>query len=162
VAPARLSLVLDVEEPTADRPPARAVRRSGPGPRAVDRESPLGRASDPWRASEAGDLGESVDRSEVHAAVSTSTIPDVADLPKKPLPVTRPAVSQHLRVLKDAGLVFDRAEGTRRVYTVNAGGLERLRADLDRFWTQALTAFKSEAERSPKSERDKRKERKEP
>ena len=78
------------------------------------------------------------------------------------LPVTRPAVSQHLRVLKDAGLVFDHAEGTRRVYTVNAGGLERLRADLDRFWTQALTAFKSVAERSPKSERDKRKERKKP
>jgi DNA-binding transcriptional ArsR family regulator len=78
------------------------------------------------------------------------------------LPVTRPAVSQHLRVLKDAGLVFDRAEGTRRVYTVNAGGLERLRGDLDRFWTQALTAFKTVAERSTKCERDKQNERKKP
>jgi DNA-binding transcriptional ArsR family regulator len=64
------------------------------------------------------------------------------------LPVTRPAVSQHLRVLKAAGLVFDRAEGTRRVYAVNADGLERLRGDLDRFWTQALTAFQSVAEQS--------------
>lgn len=78
------------------------------------------------------------------------------------LPVTRPAVSQHLRVLKAAGLVFDRAEGTRRVYAVNAGGLERLRGDLDRFWTQALTAFKTAAERSPNTERDKQKERKRP
>src|SRR5215207_8647935 len=74
------------------------------------------------------------------------------------LPVTRPAVSQHLRVLKAAGLVFDRAEGTRRVYAVNAEGVERLRGDLDRFWTQALTAFQSVAERSTKSERDKQKE----
>ena len=59
-----------------------------------------------------------------------------------------PAVSQHLRVLKAAGLVFDRAEGTRRVYAVNADGLERLRGDLDRFWTQALTAFQSVAEQA--------------
>jgi DNA-binding transcriptional ArsR family regulator len=78
------------------------------------------------------------------------------------LPVTRPAVSQHLRVLKAAGLVFDRAEGTRRVYAVHADGLERLRGDLDRFWTQALTAFQSVAERSTKSERDKQKEMKKP
>jgi DNA-binding transcriptional ArsR family regulator len=77
-------------------------------------------------------------------------------------PVTRPAVSQHLRVLKDAGLVFDRAEGTRRVYAVNARGLERLRGDLDRFWTQALTAFKTVAEGSTKRERDKQDERKTP
>jgi DNA-binding transcriptional ArsR family regulator len=76
------------------------------------------------------------------------------------LPVTRPAVSQHLRVLKNAGLVFDRAEGTRRVYAVNPGGLERLRGDLDRLWTQALTAFKTVAERSTKSERENRKRRK--
>jgi DNA-binding transcriptional ArsR family regulator len=78
------------------------------------------------------------------------------------LPVTRPAVSQHLRVLKDAGLVFDRAEGTRRVYAVSAEGLERLRGDLDRFWTQALAAFKTVAERSAKGERDRQKKRKKP
>jgi DNA-binding transcriptional ArsR family regulator len=63
------------------------------------------------------------------------------------LPVSRPAVSQHLRVLKDAGLVTDRPEGTRRVYVVNPDGLAALRADLDRFWTHALGAFKAVAER---------------
>jgi DNA-binding transcriptional ArsR family regulator len=62
------------------------------------------------------------------------------------LPVTRPAVSQHLKVLKDAGLVVDRADGTRRVYEINPDGLGALRAYLDHFWTQALTAFKHAAE----------------
>jgi DNA-binding transcriptional ArsR family regulator len=76
------------------------------------------------------------------------------------LPVSRPAVSQHLRVLKDAGLVADRAEGTRRVYAVNPEGLTVLRADLDRFWTHALAVFKTVAERSSRSERQKRKEKK--
>jgi DNA-binding transcriptional ArsR family regulator len=74
------------------------------------------------------------------------------------LPVSRPAVSQHLRMLKHAGLVSVRAEGTRRVYAVNPAGLEALRADLDRFWSHALVAFKSVAERSSRSERKKRKE----
>ena len=62
------------------------------------------------------------------------------------LPVSRPAVSQHLRVLKNAGLVSDRAAGTRRVYAANPAGLAALRADLDRFWTQALAAFKATVE----------------
>jgi DNA-binding transcriptional ArsR family regulator len=62
------------------------------------------------------------------------------------LPVSRPAVSQHLKVLKDAGLVVDRAQGTRRVYSVDPGGLAALRAYLDRFWDQALTNFKELAE----------------
>ena len=78
------------------------------------------------------------------------------------LPVTRPAVSQHLRVLKDAGLVFDRAEGTRRVYAVNSAGLVALRGDLDRFWTQALAAFKTAAERPIKRQRQKPKEKRKP
>lgn len=78
------------------------------------------------------------------------------------LPVSRPAVSQHLRVLKDAGLVSDRAEGTRRVYAVNPAGLETLRTDLDRFWTHALAAFKSVAERPRKRERQQQKERRKP
>jgi DNA-binding transcriptional ArsR family regulator len=78
------------------------------------------------------------------------------------LPVSRPAVSQHLRVLKNAGLVADRAEGTRRVYAVNPEGLTVLRADLDRFWTHALAAFKTVAERSRSNEREKRKEKKKP
>ena len=63
------------------------------------------------------------------------------------LPVSRPAVSQHLKVLKDAGLVFDRPVGTRRLYQLNPDGVGALRAYVDQFWTQALAAFKEAAER---------------
>jgi DNA-binding transcriptional ArsR family regulator len=63
------------------------------------------------------------------------------------LPVSRPAVSQHLAVLKAAGLVVDRADGTRRVYQIDPAGLGPLRAWLDRFWDHALEAFRVEAER---------------
>jgi DNA-binding transcriptional ArsR family regulator len=62
------------------------------------------------------------------------------------LPVTRPAVSQHLRVLKDAGLVVDRAEGARRIYEVNPAGVEAIRAWLDGFWDEALGRFRAAAE----------------
>jgi DNA-binding transcriptional ArsR family regulator len=62
------------------------------------------------------------------------------------LPVSRPAVSQHLRVLKDAGLVLDRPDGTRRIYQLDPAGLESLRAQLDRFWTRALANYKAVAE----------------
>ena len=62
------------------------------------------------------------------------------------LPISRPAVSQHLKVLKEAGLVSDRALGTRRVYRVDPGGVGALRDYLDRFWDQALTAFKGAVE----------------
>ena len=62
------------------------------------------------------------------------------------LPVSRPAVSQHLKVLKEAGLVSDRAEGTRRLYRVDPGGVGAMRDYLDRFWDQALTAFKGAVE----------------
>jgi DNA-binding transcriptional ArsR family regulator len=61
--------------------------------------------------------------------------------------VSRPAVSQHLKVLKEARLVKDRAEGTRRIYAADPRGLAALRADLDRFWTHALAAFKAAAEK---------------
>lgn len=64
------------------------------------------------------------------------------------LPVSRPAVSQHLAVLKAAGLVIDHAEGARRVYRVDSAGLAVLRSWLDRFWDGALGAFKAEAERT--------------
>lgn len=64
------------------------------------------------------------------------------------LPVTRPAVSQHLKVLKEAGLVADRSEGTRRIYYIDPKGLGAMRAWLDRFWESALAAFAEEAERS--------------
>jgi DNA-binding transcriptional ArsR family regulator len=62
------------------------------------------------------------------------------------LPVSRPAVSQHLRVLKDAGLVTDRQAGTRRIYQLDPDGVGALRAYLDGFWNQALAAFKEVAE----------------
>jgi DNA-binding transcriptional ArsR family regulator len=62
------------------------------------------------------------------------------------LPVSRPAVSQHLRVLKEAGLVVDQPVGTRRIYRVDQDGLARLRADLERFWGKALAAYKAVAE----------------
>ncbi len=64
------------------------------------------------------------------------------------LPVSRPAVSQHLRVLKDAGLVTERPDGTRRLYRLDPDGLAELRGYFDRFWTAALADFKAAAEAS--------------
>jgi DNA-binding transcriptional ArsR family regulator len=62
------------------------------------------------------------------------------------MPVSRPAVSQHLKALKDAGLVADRQEGTRRVYFIDPHGLGALRRWLDQFWDEALAAFQAEVE----------------
>ena len=62
------------------------------------------------------------------------------------LPVSRPAVSQHLRTLKEGGLVVSRAEGTRRVYQLNPDGVRALRAYLDRVWDEALAAFQKVAD----------------
>jgi len=69
----------------------------------------------------------------------------VAELARE-LPVSRPAVSQHLKVLKQAHLVSDTPVGTRRVYRVDPDGLSALRADLERFWTQALATYKEVVE----------------
>jgi DNA-binding transcriptional ArsR family regulator len=69
------------------------------------------------------------------------------------LPVTRPAVSQHLKVLKEAGLVDDRSEGTRRIYHIDPKGLGTMRAWLDQFWDLALSAFADEVERASKEEK---------
>jgi DNA-binding transcriptional ArsR family regulator len=66
------------------------------------------------------------------------------------LPVSRPAVSQHLKVLKEAGLVQDRQDGTRRVYSIDPDGLGPLRAWIDGFWDRALGAFQAEIERENK------------
>ncbi|HEY0106088.1 MAG TPA: metalloregulator ArsR/SmtB family transcription factor [Rhizomicrobium sp.] len=63
------------------------------------------------------------------------------------LPVSRPAVSQHLKVLKEAGLVREEQDGTRRIYRIDPRGLARLRSWLDQFWDTALDAFKAEVER---------------
>lgn len=65
------------------------------------------------------------------------------------LPVSRPAVSQHLKVLKEAGLVVERRAGTRRIYAVEPRAIEALRAELDRFWSNALTAYKQVVEQQP-------------
>jgi len=63
------------------------------------------------------------------------------------MPISRPAVSQHLKVLKDAGLVVDEARGNRRIYRIDPSGLGPLRAWLDQFWEEALDKFKAEAEK---------------
>jgi DNA-binding transcriptional ArsR family regulator len=69
------------------------------------------------------------------------------------LPVSRPAVSQHLRVLRDAGLVTDRPDGTRRVYSVNPAALEELRSYVEGFWRKTLANFKKATEERGKESR---------
>lgn len=64
------------------------------------------------------------------------------------LPVSRPAVSQHLRVLKDVGLVIDQPSGSRRIYRADPDGLAALRADLERYWGRALAAYKALVEQA--------------
>jgi DNA-binding transcriptional ArsR family regulator len=65
------------------------------------------------------------------------------------LPVSRPAVSQHLKVLKDAGLVADTKAGTRRLYQLDPEGVARLRAHFDQMWTKAMNSFQTAAEEPP-------------
>jgi len=77
-----------------------------------------------------------------HLAERPSAVGELA----RQLPVSRPAVSQHLKVLKDARLVSDRPAGNRRIYQLDRDGLGALRADLDRFWTKALVAYKATVE----------------
>jgi DNA-binding transcriptional ArsR family regulator len=69
------------------------------------------------------------------------------------MPVSRPAVSQHLKVLKDAGLVMDSKAGTRRLYQLNPEGVERLRTHFDQMWTSAMRAFQTAAEKPPTGEK---------
>ena len=90
---------------------------------------------DPWIA-----LGDPTRRA-VFARVAQRPRP-VGEIARD-LPVSRPAVSQHLRVLKDAGLVSDRSDGTRRIYMVRQDGLAALRAQLDQFWNDALVNFRA-------------------
>jgi DNA-binding transcriptional ArsR family regulator len=70
------------------------------------------------------------------------------------LPVSRPAVSQHLRVLKEAGLVRDRQDGARRLYSVDAAGLSALREYLETYWDTALTAFRDATDAASREESD--------
>ena len=69
------------------------------------------------------------------------------------LPVSRPAVSQHLKVLKEAGLVIDWPQGNRRIYRLDPAGLEALRAQLDSFWTKSLSTYKDVVEQPDKEKR---------
>lgn len=82
-------------------------------------------------------------------AVRPRAVGELAD----ELPVSRPAVSQHLRVLKEAGLVTGRPAGNRRIYQLDPTGVGALRAYLDEFWNQALASFKQAAERKMEEER---------
>jgi DNA-binding transcriptional ArsR family regulator len=91
--------------------------------------------ADPWTA-----LGDPTRRA-VFARIAQRPRP-VGEIASE-LPVSRPAVSQHLRILKEAGLVHDRRDGTRRIYAVRREGLEVMRAELDQFWNDTLTNFKA-------------------
>jgi DNA-binding transcriptional ArsR family regulator len=70
------------------------------------------------------------------------------------LPVSRPAVSQHLKILKGAGLVLDERAGARRIYRVNQDGLNHMRAELDTFWNDTLTAYKHLVEDTAQTDGD--------
>ncbi len=100
--------------------------------------------TDPWSA-----LGDPT-RKAIFELLADRPRP-VGELAKE-LPISRPAVSQHLRVLKDAGLVLDLPAGTRRIYRVDPDGLASLRAELDRFWGKALLAYKAAVEQPTKEE----------
>jgi DNA-binding transcriptional ArsR family regulator len=94
-------------------------------------------AGDGWDA-----LGDATRRAIVVClAERPRAVGELADV----LPISRPAVSQHLKVLKDAGLVTDRAVGTRRVYRLNPAGMAALRDQLETFWTRALDNFQDVA-----------------
>jgi DNA-binding transcriptional ArsR family regulator len=91
-------------------------------------------------------LGDRTRRAIVeHLATGPLAVRELADR----LPVSRPAVSQHLKVLREAGLVVERAEGTRRVYRLDAAGVLALRDQLDTFWSRALSGFEDVVRRAP-------------
>ena len=95
-------------------------------------------ADDGWEA-----LGDPTRRAIVaHLAERPRAVGELAE----ELPVTRQAVSQHLKVLKDAGLVTDRAAGTRRIYRLNPAGVAALRDQLDTFWNRALDGYQDVVE----------------
>lgn len=96
------------------------------------------RAGDGWEA-----LGDPTRRAIVEClAERPRAVGELAEV----LPISRPAVSQHLKVLKEAGLVSDRAAGTRRVYRLNPAGLSALRDQLDTFWSRALEGYRNTVE----------------
>ena len=105
-------------------------------------------ALDGWAA-----LGDPTRRSIfARLAAAPSAVGELADT----LPVSRPAVSQHLKVLKTAGLVTDERAGARRIYRVDRSGLRQMRAELEAFWNDTLTAYKHAVEQPATSTTDRR------
>jgi DNA-binding transcriptional ArsR family regulator len=100
------------------------------------------RTDDVWRA-----LGDGTRRAIVECLAERPRA--VGELAAE-LPVSRPAVSQHLKVLKEAGLVSESAAGTRHIYRLNPAGVGALRDQLDTFWSRALTAFQDVVENETK------------
>jgi DNA-binding transcriptional ArsR family regulator len=96
-------------------------------------------------------LGDATRRAIVERLVTDGPLP-VGELARE-FPMSRPAISQHLRILKRANLVTDRAEGPRRVYAVNPEALASLRTYFERFWTEALRAFQRQVEPKAKKQR---------
>ena len=90
-------------------------------------------------------------RREIVLCLSEGPTP-VGELAKQ-LPVTRSAVSQHLKVLKDSGLVAEHAEGTRRIYRLNEAGVIALRDQLDTFWNRALSGYEELVSEEPEKEK---------
>jgi DNA-binding transcriptional ArsR family regulator len=100
-----------------------------------------------YRADEWAALGDPTRRAIFeHLADRPRAVGELA----RELPVSRPAVSQHLKVLKEAGLVVDRRAGNRRIYQLDPEGVGALRAQLDRFWNSALAAYKAAVEQPTK------------
>jgi DNA-binding transcriptional ArsR family regulator len=99
-------------------------------------------------------LGDETRRAILLRLVNQGPLP-VGELARE-FPMSRPAISQHLRVLKRANLVTDRAEGTRRLYAVNPETIASLRTYFDRFWVHALAAFKRRVEEDAKHQDDNR------
>jgi DNA-binding transcriptional ArsR family regulator len=94
-------------------------------------------------------LGDATRRAIVEClAERPRAVGELADV----LPVSRPAVSQHLKVLKGAGLVTERAEGTRRIYRLNPAGVAALRDQLDTFWNRALAGYQDIVEQAEQAE----------
>lgn len=115
-------------------------------PRTVSQDSPSVRAYEPILEA----LGDHTRRTILHRLrEGPKPVVEIA----RGLPVTRPAVSQHLKVLKEAGLVIDRADGNRRLYAVDPNGLYALRGFLELFWADALGGFVAAAERGRKTRR---------
>ena len=96
-------------------------------------------------------LGDATRRAILARLVKRGPLP-VGELAEG-FPISRPAISQHLRILKRANLVTDRADGASRLYTVNPEALASLKAYFERYWTEALRTFKQRVEMKPKKKR---------